>query len=376
MVIGAAATLAGWTPGDVVCVSSSSGIGPGARPGVVLIHPSPISVSAVKADNGITGDGAFDPSRNRVVLVRVGAFGRIISLLDSDGSMTDLTYSSNQDAQIVAPTGDGRIYFLRPNKISYIDAAGTTHDVLDVSGPGVYVPTRVWRRMYFDPATKSLFMGGNSGINALITKIQLTPDGARLASAPIDTLFITAQLSAPSVVGFSTGPAGKIFIKLDDNSGNTAPRMLIMEPFAIDITPFANSGYFGVGGEIAGCYSPALNAALVLDSLSDKLRVFTLNATGEGVATNAPLVSSGGGSGENATMFSITASIAACPGDINKDGQVDDADFTFFVQAYNLLDCADPAMPAGCPADFNHDGFVDDADFTMFVVAYNNLICP
>ncbi|MGH7245027.1 MAG: hypothetical protein ACREJD_16550 [Phycisphaerales bacterium] len=65
-----------------------------------------------------------------------------------------------------------------------------------------------------------------------------------------------------------------------------------------------------------------------------------------------------------------------CPGDLNHDGQVDDADFVFFVVAYNLLDCADPAMPAGCPADLNADGFVDDADFVVFVIAYNNLICP
>lgn len=65
-----------------------------------------------------------------------------------------------------------------------------------------------------------------------------------------------------------------------------------------------------------------------------------------------------------------------CMGDLNIDGQVDDADFSFFVAAYNLLDCAAWAMPAGCPADFNHDLVVDDSDFVNFVVAYNNLICP
>ena len=59
-----------------------------------------------------------------------------------------------------------------------------------------------------------------------------------------------------------------------------------------------------------------------------------------------------------------------------QNGQVDDADFTLFVQAYNILDCADPAMPASCPADLNNDGAVDDSDFIVFVVAYNALICP
>lgn len=66
----------------------------------------------------------------------------------------------------------------------------------------------------------------------------------------------------------------------------------------------------------------------------------------------------------------------ACPGDLNGDQQVDDADFVVFVVGYNILDCADPAMPAGCPADLNGDRVVDDADFVGFVTAYNNLLCP
>jgi len=67
---------------------------------------------------------------------------------------------------------------------------------------------------------------------------------------------------------------------------------------------------------------------------------------------------------------------APCKGDLNGDGFVDDSDFLFFVVAYNVLDCTDPAMPAGCPSDLNGDSFVDDADFSVFVVAYNALICP
>jgi len=64
-----------------------------------------------------------------------------------------------------------------------------------------------------------------------------------------------------------------------------------------------------------------------------------------------------------------------CPADFNNDGQVDDADFTVFVVAYNILDCTDPTMPSNCPTDINQDGYVDDTDFTLFVVAYNELIC-
>lgn len=67
---------------------------------------------------------------------------------------------------------------------------------------------------------------------------------------------------------------------------------------------------------------------------------------------------------------------AACPCDLNGDGVVEDTDFTIFVSAYNILDCADPTMAPGCPADFNGDGVVEDADFVVFVEAYNALLCP
>ena len=65
-----------------------------------------------------------------------------------------------------------------------------------------------------------------------------------------------------------------------------------------------------------------------------------------------------------------------CSADLNGDTFVDDADFSLFATAYNILDCADPAMPAGCPADLNSDGFVDDADFSIFAAAYDALLCP
>ncbi|MBL8875854.1 MAG: hypothetical protein JNM86_08675 [Phycisphaerae bacterium] len=74
-------------------------------------------------------------------------------------------------------------------------------------------------------------------------------------------------------------------------------------------------------------------------------------------------------------VFSRWVSGTCCVGDLDLNGEVNDSDFELFVVAYNILDCADPAMPAGCPADVNGDALVDDADFTLFVVAYNALIC-
>lgn len=71
-----------------------------------------------------------------------------------------------------------------------------------------------------------------------------------------------------------------------------------------------------------------------------------------------------------------TGAAVSCPGDLNNDGFVDDSDFVIFANAYNILDCGDPSMPAGCPADLNHDTIVDDSDFVIFVAAYDELLCP
>ncbi|MBX3437545.1 MAG: hypothetical protein KF861_08650 [Planctomycetaceae bacterium] len=72
----------------------------------------------------------------------------------------------------------------------------------------------------------------------------------------------------------------------------------------------------------------------------------------------------------------VTSIERMCPGDIDGNQMVDDADFSIFVVAYDILDCLDPAMTAECPADLNGDGLVEDADFSIFVVAYNALLCP
>jgi len=231
--------------------------------------------------------------------------------------------------------------------------------------------------MYYEPQTKSLLLGGSLGNQAVVTKLPLAADGSKLSGAPTEAALVTPNLSTATVVGFSPGKAGKVFVKLDDNSLATGERMLMMDPVTLTTTTFATSGYFGVGGETAGVYLPTFDEAVVLDTFADHLRGFTAGKSGEGIILLTGTVSGVNANGENATMFLIDKLNAnACPADFNHDGLVDDADFLIFVFGYNILDCADHSMPAGCPADINKDSLVDDSDFTTFVVAYNNLICP
>ena len=97
------------------------------------------------------------------------------------------------------------------------------------------------------------------------------------------------------------------------------------------------------------------------------------------IASNAALgsrtvsVSNADGSANAALLTVVTP---ACPGDLNLDGFVDDADFQVFVVAYDILECADSTMPAACPSDLDADGLVNDSDFGVFVIGYDTLLCP
>ncbi|HEX8877955.1 MAG TPA: immunoglobulin domain-containing protein [Phycisphaerales bacterium] len=94
------------------------------------------------------------------------------------------------------------------------------------------------------------------------------------------------------------------------------------------------------------------------------------NVSGEDVASYDCFID---GPCEPATT--APATLALCPADLDCNTLVDDEDFQIFVVAYNILDCADPSMPAGCPSDLNADAIVDDLDFQVFVLAYNALVC-
>lgn len=118
-------------------------------------------------------------------------------------------------------------------------------------------------------------------------------------------------------------------------------------------TVFGNNGSTSFGSSVYSQFSSAL------PDLANRLQVLQLLTT---VSDHLPVVA------DYAVVF------APCPGDLNNDRQVDDADFTIFAAAYDTLTC--PPSPAPCPADLNGDTFVDDADFVLFAEAYNTLICP
>jgi len=138
---------------------------------------------------------------------------------------------------------------------------------------------------------------------------------------------------------------------------------------------------FGAGGNdiyfvktytdlTSGCREVAFtppNAPVVLQVKSPALQIAQLD---NWVPVNVPVT--------DVPLITTTACFKKrCPGDLNGDGFVDDADFVIFAFAYDTLLCPTfPALYSCCPADLNGDGFVDDADFVIFSAAYDALLCP
>lgn len=166
----------------------------------------------------------------------------------------------------------------------------------------------------------------------------------------------------------------------------TSPKDSIVESGAsISLSAEAASGYSdllyqwqqedtpdsGTFSDLEDGASPIAPSTTFAGAHSPTLEIIGASHALSGFSFRLIVSNSCGGSNSEPAILKVV-----CSGDFNNDGFVDDADFVFFVAAYDLLDCADPAMPEACPADLNHDGGVDDADFVGFVAAYGARVCP
>lgn len=182
----------------------------------------------------------------------------------------------------------------------------------------------------------------------------LTYDAVFLAGTPVDTQVLTDYVNA----------GGNVYIAGGTGSINEP---LVFNPFLNNFGLSYGPNYNGISGEFSiGVPHPLFVG--VASMYHNNGNTVTDLAPGD---SRQSIILTKDGAG----LIGVYVS-ESCVGDINTDGLVDDTDFTIFAVAYNILDCADPAMPATCPADLNRDGVVDDADFSIFAVAYDRLVCP
>ncbi len=185
----------------------------------------------------------------------------------------------------------------------------------------------------------------------------------------------------------ATRPAAAMSAGFDDNEGldrvkarggfyrlvsGTMPRAVVgPAPFGGVIqftTPFVYKG-----GPLCMTIRSTSPVPAVTSATENNFDGTNVTGTAGKRALDDPDSNTGGNVG---AMVSLYTYRLPCPADLNNDDVVDDADFSKFVVAYDLLACTSPLMPAGCPSDLNRDGTVDDADFSIFAVAYDELLCP
>ncbi|MFO0874023.1 MAG: hypothetical protein U0575_08645 [Phycisphaerales bacterium] len=345
---------------------------PGFQSGVLRITPGAATQTLLVQFPVAFGSHAatYDPFRKRIV-AKLGGMSVDLRLIDANGAIATLPTSFDQSPRDLAPTGDGRIYLLGSTKIGWIDGAGQTHDLLDVNGVNVFAITLGGQSgtMIYDASSNALVVADSLDPETRVRRIPLSVDGTRVAGAIVQTTVVGSNDGSEEPVGLSARSVGDLLLTIDDNSNSTQPRMQLVAPATLATTPFAFSGYQGVGGETAGCYSNVTNAAIMLDTLNDVLRAYAQGQSGGGSAF-AGGVSSPSGSGDMARLIEIGGTIggggvAPLVGDLNGDGHVDGGDLGLLLS--NWGPCPNCAS---CVGDINGDCIVDGADLGTLLGAW------
>lgn len=248
---------------------------------------------------------------------------------------------------------------------------GTTWTQLN---PAAKPPGRRFAPMVFDPARESMVLFGGDGANNVFlndtwlwngtnwTQLAVSGPSARRTAA---MAYDEARGEIVLFGGFDTALRGDTWVL-------PSPLGFIRHPVSTGVC---------AGGQVSFTVKAA--AATSYHWRHNTVPMDTL--INPSAATPTLMISSAQGIDEGSYDCVITnsctnktshsATFTLCRADLNCDTLVDDSDFTEFVVAYNILDCADPSMPPECTSDFNSDGVVDDSDFVVFVQAYNALLC-
>jgi len=347
--------------GDVYFISLGLPGAPCTAPGIMRITPGSWQTSVLtRLSSSMTGRGAYDSFRSRLLVTYIDS---TIEMVDSAGVRTPLPYAGYGTAQLVAPTGDGRIYTWgsQITPVHYYDSANVVHSLMDSTGAATYLLNADVRALYYDRGTSSLFAAGMAaGDLTQVTKIPLNAAGTRVQGTITSVTFDGSPGNAGEVpLGFSRGPNGTLLLSIDDNSNATAGRLRLIDPVTLNVQVFATTGYQGVAAETAGAYVPLAGGAVVLDSFGDVLRLFHAGETGAGTLLPVTGVSGTCGSGESAQFVIIDPPV--CRADFNGDHFVNSQDFFDFIGAFFSL------QPA---ADFNHDTFINSQDYFDFLSAF------
>ncbi|MHC4376702.1 MAG: hypothetical protein ACYS26_08915 [Planctomycetota bacterium] len=323
----AQAGTGGFKAGDLYLHSSAWSGASSADGAIVHIDPTNGAATVFHdlATSGPNTQGlAYDPWRDRLLFFG-GFVANSIELWASDASGNLQSFGlqtiSGGSRGLLAPRGDGIVYFLSPSDldvISYLDATDQVQVLQDATGTSpwafgitdnniqslIYVPEQncllATRWSFFDPCA-----GIPNDVTAL-HRLDLSADGTRVVS---ETCFWFDAASGDwdgETRGLSIAPNGDPILVIGQGNTGFQPqaRVARVDLDTNTVTAFAQTDFNGQQRIVAGTYSRALGKTLVLDSFNDVLRAFGEGEVGEGT-TIATGVSSPGGSGERATLVEI-----------------------------------------------------------------------
>lgn len=274
---------------------------------------------------------AYDSWRQRLVVAATAPgfpSSTTLLLFDAAGAVSSIPSTAGPTWKVVAPTGDGRIY-LAPNTLGstlrVVDASGILVPVVNFAGTGS-VPMSTAESAHYDPQTQSLFVLSTSGSTAcspagtygVVRKIPLDSAGTH-QSAPETSVSLCVGTGGAATATFDPeeithGPSGFLYLTLDDNTNNTVERAIVLDPVTLNYAAYAVvGGYTGASSCDAGAYSTLLDKVVILDTLNNRLRIFTPGATGPGTLFSTG-VSSGGGFAEVTHLVEIGGPLAGVSG--------------------------------------------------------------
>ncbi len=367
MVLASPALAQSFHVGDVYIISADLPSPNGSHPGVSRIEPGTWTVTPIHTGNECQfGRGAYDPFRDKIVLFGGSQAG--FQLLSADGTVTPLPFSGG--SSLPAPAGDGRIYYYDGTNFRVIDAANTSHLLVNETGTGnVTDPGGSVSALWFDAATGSLIVAryGFGGGAVALDRFTMSASGLQVTARA--SITYSDPTGALGVSEMSEGPSGTVFVKIANNGGaqpdGASARMKLLDASTMMLTTFAVTAYFAAWTENCGVYDPSISAAgLALDSFEDNIHLFTLGQSGAGTTVVTNGVSSPGGSAELAQLIAITAPPSRCgSADFNGDGDVGtDSDIEAFFACLAGTCCSTCGS-----ADFNGDGDLGtDADIDSF----------
>ncbi len=294
---------------------------------VVRIDPTTGAATVLHdlATSGPNTQGlAYDPWRDRLLFF--GGFApNSIELWSSDaaGNLQSLglqTFSGGARG-LLAPRGDGLVYFLSPGDndvISYLDASDQVQVLLDAAGTApwdfalfdtniqslVFVPDQncllAARWSFFDPCPSI-----PNDVTAL-HRLDLSPDGTRVVSESCFWFDAAPNDWDGETRGLSIAPNGDAILIVGNGNTGTGPQARIVR---VDLatntaSAFAQTDFMGQQRIVGGTYSRALGKAIVHDSFADVLRAYAEGEVGDGtiIATG---MSASGGANERATLVEI-----------------------------------------------------------------------